>query len=311
MNSVELSVVIPVYNGGEFLESTIESVLEMSLGHSVECIVIDDGSTDQTSIVIQSFGQKIRSFRQKNSGEGAAVNRGLEMAAGRYAMVVSADDPVATSALFEGVEDFFEQNSDVVAWYPDWNMIDARGNVLKQVLLPEFDFTDLFARNKVLPGPGTWFRVDHALSIGGRRTKWKYVGDYDFWLRLSQSGKLVHRKSVLAQWRRHEGSTSISDRGYFMAKERIEVIEDFIDQFKIHLDPGLISLSRAHANYLAARLGFFSRDVNSRKLFFDALRADIRVLGSAKPHEIIFMALFPLSKISVDAISRLWRSNEK
>ena len=311
MNSlVELSVVIPVYNGEDFIESTIQSVLSNSNGFFVECLVIDDGSTDGTSDILGIFKGQIRTFRQHNSGEGAAVNKGLELARGKYVVVVSADDPVLTPKLFEGVAFFFESNPGVVAWYPDWNIIDFQGQVLKTITLPPYDFGDLFSKNKVLPGPGTWFRTAAAIAIGGRKTHWKYVGDYDFWLRLSRQGSLVHRSEVLAQWRRHSRSTSIAERGLAMSQERILVIEEFINENDGNLSAGSVSLARANARYIAAKLGFFSRSVNSRKLFLESVKLDIRVLASGKPHEILFMLTFPLSKYLIDLLLKVRKSND-
>lgn len=302
---VELSVIIPVYNGSDFIRETIDSVLNNSQGFSVECIVIDDGSTDSTAHIIDSYGKRIRNFRQKNSGESAAVNRGLREATGKFVVVVSADDPILTPKLFFGVNDFFEDNPSVVAWYPDWIVIDSLGQTLKTIHLPAYEFKDLFSMNRVLPGPGTWFRKETALKIEGRDVKWKFVGDYDFWLRLSMRGLLAHRSEVLAQWRTHADSTSIAHRGPRMAQERIDVIEEFIDVNSDSLDKELISLARAHSHYLAARLGFFSREVNSRKLFLRAINFDPKVIFSIKPHEVIFMITYPVSKTLVDILQQM------
>ena len=175
---------------------------------------------------------------------------------------------------------------------------------MRTIKLKEFDFKDLFSRNKVLPGPGTWFRLDAALAIGGRNPKWKYVGDYDFWLRLAMKGVLVHRESAVAQWRHHSNSISISERGYGMAMERIKVIAEFSEKFVELLDASEVSLAKANSYYQAAKLGFFSIEVNSRKLLMCALRTDFRVLKDAKGYEILFMLLFPLSKKIVDTIKK-------
>lgn len=304
-SQVELSVIIPVYNGEDFIGTTIESVLLHSIGFNVECVVIDDGSNDRTSAILSTFKDKVRVHSQTNAGEGAAVNKGFELARGDYVVIVSADDPVLTPKLFEGVVEHFEDNPHLVAWYPDWNVIDENSSVVKQNILPRYEFNDLFSRNKVLPGPGTWIRTDAALAIGGRKTKWKYVGDYDFWLRLSQYGTLEHRPGVLAQWRSHARSTSISERGPQMAQERIQVIEDFIAEFEDTLDPKMKSMARAHASYLAAKLGYFSSEVNSRKLLFKSMKHNFRIVFQAKPHEFIFMLTFPLSKKSLDFFSRV------
>ena len=301
---VELSIIVPVYNGADFIQATIDSVLQYSKGFPCECIVIDDGSTDHTAQLLARYSGLIRVIHQVNGGEGNAVNRGIREALGKYILVVSADDPVLTDRLFAGVTDFFENNPEVVAWYPDWQIIDEFGFTLRTIKLPPYDFVDLFARNRVLPGPGTWFRKYEALSIGGRNTRWKYVGDYDFWLRLSQIGTLAHRNEVLAQWRHHARSTSIAQRGPSMAQERLNVIDDFIKDNLNNLDYKSITLARAHANYQAAKLGYFSRNVHSRQLFLSAFRNNRKVLFSSKIHEVVFMLAFPASKWIVDTLKR-------
>jgi glycosyltransferase involved in cell wall biosynthesis len=276
-------------------------------GFHVECIVINDGSTDGSAKIIQAFSDRIRVVDQPNSGESAAVNKGLELARGKYALVVSADDPILTAEIFDGVENFFENNLDVTAWYPDWRTIDENGHTIRISQLDSYSFTELFAKNRVLAGPGTWFRVDQARRIGGRQTKWKYVGDFDFWLRLSMKGRFEHRPGVLAQWRQHPKSTSISERGKDMARERIEVIDEFVITNYSQLSPKEITLAKAHSYFLAARLGFFSREVDARNLFFNAIKTDFRVAFSIRPIEMIFLCFFPLSKYLWDFLSRSWK----
>lgn len=299
----QLSVVIPVYNGGDFIRETIDSVLINAEGFPVECIVIDDGSTDLTHEIVDSYGDQVRKFRQENAGESAAVNRGLAEASGDYVVVVSADDPIITSKLFSGVVEFFENHPSAVAWYPDWRVINNLGEVTKQIKLNDFKFYDLFCKVQVLPGPGTWFRASAARAIGGRRPKWKYVGDYDFWLRLSMHGDLVHRRGVFAQWRSHSKSTSISQRGPAMAAERIGVIEEFIEEFRGRLLEADSKVALASAHYLAARLGFFSSEVNSRKLFTRAVSYSTQIISIKRIHEILFMVTFPASKKIIDFCS--------
>jgi glycosyltransferase involved in cell wall biosynthesis len=301
-SEVSLSVVIPVYNGADYLAETIDSVLHFSEGLRVEIVVIDDGSTDETPEILRSYANRIHLLTQVNSGESSAVNSGLEKALGRFVVVISADDPVFSRELFLGVEEFFGNNPKAVAWFPDWRVIDGAGRVVKINELPEFSFRELFAWNHVLPGPGTWIRREAALKIRGRRVKWKYVGDFDFWLRLSLIGDLVHREGVIAQWRSHAKSTSVALRGLDMANERIAVIDEFVSEFRSEISEDLVSLARANSYYLAAKLGFFSKEVNSRKLFILALRSNPRFFLRAKIHECIFMLFFPVSKALVDLL---------
>lgn len=295
---------MPVYNGGLYLESTIQSILSCSADFFVECIVVNDGSTDNSLEILEGFNGRIRVISQENAGESSAVNIGFQAAKGEFVLVVSADDPICTPKLFQNVVQFFEMNPKAVAWYPDWSMIDSHGRKIKSVLLPDFSFKDLFENNRVLPGPGTWIRKKIALRIGGRNPKWIYVGDYDFWLRLAMEGEIVHRPELLAQWRKHLASTSISQRGNLMAKERVEVIDSFIEYYESKLSGFSKSLAKANSRYYAARLGFFSRDVNARNLAFKAIRLNYKVIRISRLHEFAFMLTFPFSKKLIDAFRK-------
>lgn len=86
-----ISVIIPVYNGAEFLADAIRSV--RAQGYTpLELIVVDDGSTDQTSQVVQALGADIRYLYQPNQGPAAARNHGLALAQGELIAFLDADD---------------------------------------------------------------------------------------------------------------------------------------------------------------------------------------------------------------------------
>src|SRR3979409_429862 len=76
-----VSVIITVYNGANFVRAAIDSVLSQT-HRGVECIVVDDGSTDETPAIIRSFGARIRSERQTNQGFARARNNGARLARG-------------------------------------------------------------------------------------------------------------------------------------------------------------------------------------------------------------------------------------
>lgn len=86
-----ISVVIPVFNGEQFVGQAIESVLGQS-SRPGEIIVIDDGSTDQTAAIVQSYEPLVRYAHQPNQGPAAARNRGLRMAEGELVAFLDADD---------------------------------------------------------------------------------------------------------------------------------------------------------------------------------------------------------------------------
>lgn len=293
------SVITPVFNGEKFIEETINSVLDACEGFDFEYLVINDGSTDNTGPLLEQFSDKIKVVSQPNQGESLSVNVGIELARGDYLIVVSADDPLLSSEIFQGVEELFVQNSDLVAIYPDWQIIDQRGVVLEVKNLPDFTQEDFLAKNLVLPGPGTIFRRDAAIKIGGRKSKWRFVGDYDFWLRLSDQGRFLHRNVVLAQWRHHGESTSVSARGPQMAEERISVILDYLSTTSKSIPNNISRIAQANAYALAARLIFFSAQVPGKRYLFKSL-----VLRRSWPERLsaaegLYIILHPFSRFLV------------
>ena len=86
-----VSVMITVFNGASYLAESIESALAQTYSH-VELIVLDDGSTDTSADVAQSFGSVLRYERQENAGMSAARNSAIELATGEYFSFLDADD---------------------------------------------------------------------------------------------------------------------------------------------------------------------------------------------------------------------------
>lgn len=304
-----ITVITPVFNGAPYVRETINSVLSAIGQESIEYIVINDGSTDNTAEILNSYGNQIKVVTQENGGESSAVNRGLEIARGEIALIVSADDPLPSNRVFIGAEDYFKKNPKVVAWYPDWEIIDSTGQVLQKVEVEEFTDTALIGRFKCLPGPGTLIRTASAVSIGGRNTKWTFVGDYDFWLRLSRIGELRKRHECVAQWRFHPQSTSIARRGRRMADERINVIEEFLNSNDV--EKSLAREARAHASYYAARLAFFSNKVDGKKLLLRALRSNSMRIQEGNPLVYLFILLLPFSRIIVRFLKPILRKYGK
>jgi glycosyltransferase involved in cell wall biosynthesis len=87
----QISIVIPCYNGARFLRETLDSVRRQTYP-ATEVIVIDDGSTDDSAAIAESFGSPVRVLRQTNHGESVARNRGISVAAGDWIALLDADD---------------------------------------------------------------------------------------------------------------------------------------------------------------------------------------------------------------------------
>ncbi len=113
-NKILVSIIIPVYNAGKFLIETIESVLNQSC-QDFELILINDGSTDNSSEICSSYQNKdtrIKYFSQVNSGVSVARNVGLSYAVGEYAYCMDSDDTIDRSFIETSYKSAKEQNND-------------------------------------------------------------------------------------------------------------------------------------------------------------------------------------------------------
>ena len=297
---IKISVLIPVFNGANYLNQTIESILTKSNPSIVEVIVINDGSKDGTEGICLGHKEKIKFISQENEGEFAATNNGLNSASGKYVMVVSHDDPMLSPELIPSAIDILDNNPEIVCVYPDWQIIDSEGKVLRTKILNEYSELELIGRFNCLPGPGAVFRKDAALKIGGRR-KWKFVSDYDFWLRLSRLGGFRRIPGVQAQWRSHQNSTSVSMKSFDMAQERIAVIEDFLKTNTV--DQKIAKMSLGSAYYFAARLGVFSSKIPARKWIVTSFIKRRGWPEVANPLVVVFILTLPLSRVLLKIVT--------
>jgi len=302
---MDFSIITPVYNGEAFIQETVESVLSnFDPNLRFEYLIIDDGSVDNTKTILEKYSQNklVKIFSVKNSGEAAAVNYGLEKAKGEYILVVNADDPLLSPRIFTLANDVFKSNEKVVVVYPDWKIVSESNLVLETKKLSSYSFEVMVGEFQCLPGPGSMFRRSAALKVGGRSTLYRFVSDYDFWLKLSLQGNFFHIPEVLAQWRSHGQSTSVNSKGYEMGMERIKVIEEFVNYANI--EKSLKRKALSHAYYHGALLSYFSREVPGRKWMLKAFLIQRGWIKNADIRIVVFCLFYPFSRYLLPLINR-------
>lgn len=114
--TIDLSIVIPVYNYVEIIAQNVESILNQETKYNYEVILVDDGSTDGAREVIQEYqnNPRVKVICQKNAGIGAARNTGINNASGKYLMFIDCDDTVHNDIVEVLMSKAYSQNYDMV-----------------------------------------------------------------------------------------------------------------------------------------------------------------------------------------------------
>ena len=114
---MEISFIIPVYNGEKYIKSCVTSILKWQKQPKIEILIINDGSVDNTEQICEELTQwdsRVKLFNIANSGQGIARNYGLERSTGKYIYFVDADDWVDTEQIYRAWEAAEREHADVV-----------------------------------------------------------------------------------------------------------------------------------------------------------------------------------------------------
>lgn len=217
-----VTVITPTYNRAAFLGESISSVLSQNYPN-IEYIVLDGQSTDNTLEVVKKFKGKIIWDSHKNMGEVKAVNKGFSMAHGEIIGIVNSDDPLLPGAISE-IVNFMINNPKIIGVYPDWIKIDKDGKEIEKVILPDYNYEYMLRKHNCTPGAGTFYKKIIVDKLKGRDDRFKYVSDFDFWLRAGLIGKFARIPKFLSTFRVHPGAATIKNKGFVMAMEHINLL---------------------------------------------------------------------------------------
>ena len=189
MNKIEtkpqVSVIIPTYNRAWVIEEAIDSVLAQDYTE-FELIVVDDGSTDHTSDVLDSYRNVIKVFPQKNKGVSAARNRGIAEASGKFIAFLDSDDLWLPQKLTVQIE-FFDQTPDALICQTDeiWIRNGLRVNPKKRHKKPSGMIFKPSLKLCLVSPSATMIHRGLFDRVGGFDETLPACEDYDLWLRIS------------------------------------------------------------------------------------------------------------------------------
>lgn len=183
-----ISVVVPCYNQAQYLDECLQSVLAQTF-QDWECIIVNDGSPDNTEEVAQKWIEKDSRFKylfQENNGVSYARNFGIENAVGAWILPLDADDKIGEKYLKLAAENF---DSDYSIIYCKSEFFGDKNGDWQ---LKEFDFKNMLKGNQIFCS--AFFRKEYFLKIGGYDTKITYgKEDWEFWIRILKLNPKVLR----------------------------------------------------------------------------------------------------------------------
>lgn len=208
-----VSFVIPNYNHARYLGQAIESALAQTYPN-IEVVVVDDGSTDDSSAVAAAFGDRIRYIYQQNAGLSAARNTGVGAARGEYIALLDADDMVEP-AYAERLLAALAQAPNAVGAYCGFRFVDQdnkpQARIEQRTMAPEVLYGALLNGNYWVPESLLARRACYQ-AMGEFDTSLRACEDWDVWLRFSRHYMLVGIDEALIRYRVVVGSMSSNPR---------------------------------------------------------------------------------------------------
>lgn len=190
-----VSIVIPVYNGSNYMREAIDSALNQTY-RNIEVIVVNDGSTDKTDEIAKSYGNKIRYFSKENGGVSTALNLAIENMKGAYFSWLSHDDMYLPEKIESQINILKDLEDKTTVIYSGYKYIDENNNILNEVKLEKrFSLSELnkplFSLfHEQLSGCTLLIHVSHFQRVGRFDASLKTTQDYDLWFRILRDGTI-------------------------------------------------------------------------------------------------------------------------
>jgi glycosyltransferase involved in cell wall biosynthesis len=241
---ISIDVVIPVYNGQDYIAEAVQSVLEQTF-LPTNLIIVNDGSTDQTREILEEIKSKnntsvtITILDQENKGLSAARNAGILFSKAAYIAFLDADDRWLPSKL-EMQLDVFQstslKNAGVV--YCNYKVIDENGNDSSSevIAIRKENRGNIFkeiSKGNLVSGSGSGVLVKRVCfeKAGMFDEQLKAYEDWDMWLRIAKEFEFDYSETVLVAIRRHsksmqQNASHMNKNAFLFYKKWLPVIND-------------------------------------------------------------------------------------
>ena len=251
-----VSIIIPVYNGENFVREAIDSALAQTY-KNIEVIVVNDGSTDKTEEILKSYGDKIIFYSKQNGGVSSALNYGIKKMHGEYFSWLSHDDLYYKNKVSAEVSYLYNHGllHEKVIPYSDFSLVDVKGKLITDVKFnhafvnktPELALLRGLINGNSLLIPKSAFK-----TYGGFDTKLKCTQDYEKWFEFAKTYKFIHIPQILVKTRYHK--KQVSNTSPLVPIEGnalyLKMIKSYNDEDKKRIDGNIYSYYAHLAEFL-------------------------------------------------------------
>lgn len=201
-----ISVIMPCFNAEPYLREAVDCVLNQTYPN-VELVVVDDGSTDRSGEILESYGERIKVLQQANQGPYPARNYGASHAAGAFIAFLDADDWWTLDCL-EKLHAAIEKKPDCAVAYCGWQNIGVAGGRGLPYVPPDYELEDKAVRflRAAAPWPihAALVRREVFDEVGGFDVNMPTCMDYDLWLKIAVARPITLVPEVMAFYRHHD-----------------------------------------------------------------------------------------------------------
>ena len=213
-SSPKVTIVIPVYNGSNYMREAIDSALAQTY-ENIEILVVNDGSKDggKTRDIALAYGDKIRYFEKENGGVATALNLAIQEMQGEYFSWLSHDDVYYPDKIQAEIEYLQKIGREDVIVYSDQDYIDRDSKITGTLKLEDCDperFRPAFICGGIISGCTLLIPRQCFGHSGTFNPALRYTQDYDLWFRFTYAYKFHHLSRCLVQSRQHPAQDSAS-----------------------------------------------------------------------------------------------------
>ena len=228
-----VSIVIPCYNHEQFVQDSIQSVIDQDY-KNIELIIIDDGSQDNSVEKIQEMIDACKKrfvrfeFRSRpNKGLSSTLNEALEWCKGKYFSAIASDDMMLTEKTKIQVS-YMEKEVNISALFGSADYIDEKSNKKVNICLEKKEYTF----NKIILNECSFYAPTQMLRLSAVKEVGCYkpdilVEDWYMWLKLSEKGKIYCLSEKLALYRVHSSNTTRNAQ--FIYDNNLKTLEIYKD----------------------------------------------------------------------------------